>query len=317
MWQLLSGLFLGWSLGSNDAANVFGTAVASRMVRRATAAAVCAVFVLIGALVGGREGLETYRAMSPVPSLDLAFVVALAAALTVKGLNRFGLPVSTSQAVVGALVYVGLTQSSLETGQLVKVVVCWVATPIAAALATVVYYHVIGLMMNLSHPTLFEYDRRLRFGLLAAGAYGAFALGANNVANVTGAFTGPGMLSAGQAVAVGGVAIASGALMVSTRVMVTVGRGLVRLDAFTAFVAILSEATTVHVFSIIGTPVSTSQAIVGAVIGVGLVKGIRTINTQTLSRVVFGWLGTPTTAAALAFIIDRVMRHVQAFAAAW
>ena len=47
---LSSGLFLGWSLGANDAANIFGTAVGTRIVRFATAALVCSVFVVLGAV---------------------------------------------------------------------------------------------------------------------------------------------------------------------------------------------------------------------------------------------------------------------------
>ena len=46
---LTSGLFLGWSLGANDAANVFGTAVGTRMIRFSTAAIICSVFVILGA----------------------------------------------------------------------------------------------------------------------------------------------------------------------------------------------------------------------------------------------------------------------------
>ena len=64
MWQLSAGAFLGWSLGSNDASNVFGTAVASRMVSFRTAAALCAIFVVVGAVVGGRAGLDTYSGIS-------------------------------------------------------------------------------------------------------------------------------------------------------------------------------------------------------------------------------------------------------------
>ena len=45
---LTSGLFLGWALGANDAANVFGTAVGSRMVRFSTAAVICSIFVILG-----------------------------------------------------------------------------------------------------------------------------------------------------------------------------------------------------------------------------------------------------------------------------
>ena len=48
LFFLTSGLFLGWSLGANDAANVFGTAVGSRMIRFTTAAVICSVFVVLG-----------------------------------------------------------------------------------------------------------------------------------------------------------------------------------------------------------------------------------------------------------------------------
>ena len=50
---LSSGLFLGWSLGANDASNVFGTAVASRMISFTTAAVVCSVFIVLGAVFSG------------------------------------------------------------------------------------------------------------------------------------------------------------------------------------------------------------------------------------------------------------------------
>ena len=50
---LSSGLFLGWALGSNDAANVFGTAVGTRMVRWSTAAIICSIFVVLGAVISG------------------------------------------------------------------------------------------------------------------------------------------------------------------------------------------------------------------------------------------------------------------------
>ncbi|HRY45511.1 MAG TPA: inorganic phosphate transporter, partial [Thermoanaerobaculia bacterium] len=52
-WLFLSsGLFLGWSLGANDAANVFGTAVATKMVRFRTAALVAGLFVVLGSVAG-------------------------------------------------------------------------------------------------------------------------------------------------------------------------------------------------------------------------------------------------------------------------
>ncbi len=61
MWQLSSGVFLGWALGSNDASNVFGTAVASRMIKFWTAAVLCSVFVVLGAVLQGAGGCSPTR----------------------------------------------------------------------------------------------------------------------------------------------------------------------------------------------------------------------------------------------------------------
>jgi PiT family inorganic phosphate transporter len=307
MWQISAGVFLGWGLGANDASNVFGTAVASRMIKFWTAAILCSVFVMAGALLEGREGIDTYTKLSPLTP-NLAFVVSMAAALTVALMSYWRLPVSTSQAVVGALVLVGLLQQNLDPSSLIKVLICWVATPLGAAVVTVVLYYTVGKLLNLLFPSLFFYDRGLRWSLIIAGSYGAYALGANNVANVTGPFCYPGGLTPFWATLIGSAAIALGVITYSRRVMMTVGSGLVRLDAFTAFIAILAEAVTVHAFAVIGVPVSTSQAIVGAILGIGILKGAQTINTRTLWRVAFGWIGTPAISAGVAFGLYQSFR---------
>ena len=66
---LSSGLFLGWSLGANDAANVFGTAVGTRMVRFRTAALVCSFFVVLGAVLGGAGAAHTLGRLGAVNAL--------------------------------------------------------------------------------------------------------------------------------------------------------------------------------------------------------------------------------------------------------
>jgi len=106
MLSLLGGVFMGWSLGSNDAANCFGSAVASRMVRFWTAAILCASFALIGALVEGQAGIETLVGLTQI-DLEQAVVITVAAAVTVTIMTVFGLPVSTSQAAVGAILGIG------------------------------------------------------------------------------------------------------------------------------------------------------------------------------------------------------------------
>ena len=80
---LLGGLFLGWSLGANDAANVFGTAVGSRMVHFKTAAIVCAIFVILGAVISGSGTTTTLGKLGEISALSGAFAASVAAGLSV------------------------------------------------------------------------------------------------------------------------------------------------------------------------------------------------------------------------------------------
>jgi len=218
-------------------------------------------------------------------------------------MSYWSLPVSTSQAVVGSLVVLGLLRQSLDTSALTKVLICWLATPIGAALIGVVLYYAVGKVLNRLYPSLFFYDRSLRWALILAGSYAAYALGANNVANVTGPFVGAGMLSPFWACLIGSVAIAAGVLTYSRKVMFTLGRDLVQMNAYTAFIAVLAEGATLHLYAWLGVPVSTTQAIVGAVVGMGLIKGGRSINARTLGRILFGWLGTPVICAGVTLLL--------------
>jgi PiT family inorganic phosphate transporter len=74
--------------------------------------------------------------------------------------------------------------------------------------------------------------------------------------------------------------------------MYTVGKQITQLDHFSAVIAVLAQAITVWIYALIGVPVSTSQAIVGAVIGAGLARGSTNINYKILRNIVLGWLQT-------------------------
>ena len=94
---LAGGLFLGWALGANDAANVFGTAVGTRMIDFVTAATVCSIFVILGAVISGAGTTETLGRLGTITALPGAFSAAISAAITVYVMTRWGLPVSTKQ----------------------------------------------------------------------------------------------------------------------------------------------------------------------------------------------------------------------------
>ena len=180
-----------------------------------------------------------------------------------------------------------------------KVIICWLGTPVGGAGFTVLFYYSFRYIFRKWRPSLFICDPVITLLLIICGCYGAYALGANNVANVTAVFVGAGHLSITTATLIGGLSIGLGILTFSKRVMATVGTRLVRLDPFSALVVLLAEAITVHFYTFVGVPVSTSQAVIGAVVGIGLLKGMRTVSTRTLLSILSGWLLTPLIAAAL------------------
>jgi len=301
--SLLGGVFLGWSLGANDASNVFGSAVASRMLKFWTAAVLASVFVLLGALLQGQAGIETLKGLTQF-TLEQAVVSSVAAATTVTIMTILGLPVSTSQAVVGAILGIGILNQQLNLAGLGKVVACWFGTPVGAMVIAVIIYKALAVFYNNLKINLFQSDILIRLSMIAAGSYGAYALGANNVANVTAVFVGAGHLSVFSAALIGGLSIGLGILTLSKRVMETVGKKLVRLDPFSALVVLLAQSITVHIYTFIGVPVSTSQAVIGAVLGVGFVKGISTVSGRTLVNILAAWLLTPAIAGFFATALD-------------
>jgi PiT family inorganic phosphate transporter len=299
VYAISGGVLLGWSLGANDAANVFGTAVASRIVRYRTAVFLTAAFVIVGAVAQGTSGIETLSGLV-TQSKKSALVVTLAAAATVAWMTYLRLPVSTSQAAVGAIIGVGLVRGTqaVRWSGLAKIIICWVGTPLGAAVIAFLLYPMLGWCLNRLRLKIVARSVVLKLGLIIFGTYGAYALGANNVGNVSGVFRDTGVLGGDTRLLqlVGGASIALGVLTYSRGVMFTVGSRLVPLDAFSALVAVAAQAITVHIYAFIGVPVSTSQAIVGGVLGIGVLKGVRTVNTRMLLRILSGWVATPAAA---------------------
>ena len=186
---LSSGLFLGWSLGANDAANIFGTAVGSKMVRFISIATVASIFVILGAVFGGAGTSETLGELGAVNALAGSFMVALSAAIAVYLMIRIGITVSTSQAIVGAIIgwnlYAG-KHTDYET--LAKVVSTWVLCPLISGAIAVILYLVLKKILKSSSIHLLMQDQLTRMGMFVIAAVGAYALGANNIANVVGVF---------------------------------------------------------------------------------------------------------------------------------
>jgi phosphate/sulfate permease len=123
----------------------------------------------------------------------------------------------------------------------------------------------------------------------------------------------------------GGIAIAVGVLTYSKKVMETIGGNIVELTSEAAMVVVLAESLVLFIFSSSGlsdffvrlglppipmVPVSSSQVVVGCVIGIGIYKGVRNINFRLLGEIAAGWLATPLMSGLLAFFSLFLIKNI-------
>ncbi len=336
-FYLTSGLFLGWSLGANDAANIFGTAVGSKMIRFRTAAIIAGIFVIIGATLQGSGTTDTLSHLGAVDAMAGAFTVALSAAIVVFLMTKALLPVSTTQAIVGAIIGWNLfTGHKTDIRLLTTIVTTWVVSPVIGAVFSAFFYILLRALLKRLQIHLVILDVWIKWALIVVGAFGAYSLGANNIANVMGVFAG----SAPDVVIdigiirldglqvlflLGGAAIATGIMTYSKNLMVKVGNGIMALSAEAAIVTVLAQAVVLFIFSStsfsgmlksIGlppiplVPVSSSQVIVGSIIGIGLIKGVNEIKFKTIRGIIAGWVLTPVAAGLLSLLALFFVRNL-------
>ena len=144
------------------------------------------------------------------------------------------------------------------------------------------------------------------FGVLMiiTAAAMAFAHGSNDVANAIGPLAAIySVIESGGAIGsksvlplwillVGGAGIVVGLVTYGHRVIATIGTGITQLTPSRGFAATLAAAATVVIASGTGIPVSTTQVLVGAVLGVGLARGVAALDTRVINKIFLSWIVT-------------------------
>ncbi len=303
-----------------------GTAIGGRILSYRGAVVILILFVLLGATLEGWKNMRTVgegivigsAGTNPLSNAPLIIIsTLLAAGIWVTTATTLGLPVSTSQSMVGAVIGAGLLLSytqpggavtNLQFGTLGAIAISWLLNPIfAALLAFTIAKTVSPLLRKIKNIVLL--NQVLLVLVITASAATAYALGANDVGTSTGviyAFFGEGGTNHSLMLLIGlfgGIGLAVGALTYGRKVIHTVGTGITKLDALSAFAAQLGAAITVWSFVQFRIPVSTTQAIIGAVVGVGLVKGAAAVSRRKLGRIGIAWVMGPVIACMLSLAL--------------
>lgn len=333
---ILAGFYVGWNIGANDAANCIGTTVGAQIISYRKAVLIMAFFVILGGVLQGHHVMKTvgkgiviseaaafeehnaieagpeFRALFPDDRLpDKAILIALLSAGFFVTLATFSsVPVSTSQAIVGGVAgvgigIVGMNSAYFKLGVLMKIFGAWVISPVLTMLLAFTLYYLLGLLLR--RVSSIRWSQVMAIAVVGSAAYVSYSLGANDVGNAIGPLLAKYPDKGLQLAILGGVAMAVGAFTFGARVTDTVGKSITPLDYGGALSAQLAAAFGVHLFSMAGIPVSTSQAVVGGVIGVGLTKGMGAVSAKKVSTIFLGWVVTPACAAIFAAVVYRLL----------
>lgn len=147
--------------------------------------------------------------------------------------------------------------------------------------------------------------------------YVAFAHGANDVANAIGPLAAIFSVVKTKSVALqvevplwmlfmGGIAVGGGLIAFGARVMETIGKNITEMTPIRGFCAQFGAATTILICSRLGLPVSTTHVLVGAVVGVGLMRGMGTLDLRILKNIGASWIITLPFTMVLAMVLYKL-----------
>ncbi len=216
--------------------------------------------------------------------------------------------------VIGTMFYIKVLHGKdLKTGVLMY------GIPVGFVVFLVTY-SLIRLRFPSSDPFIGVESIFRKVQVITSG-YVALAHGANDVANAIGpvaaVYAVASMGMAGMKVpvprwilALGGLGIAVGVATYGYRVMETVGKKITELTNTRGFTIDFSAATVVLVASWLGLPISTTHTVVGAVIGIGLARGVKAINTDIVRDIVISWFVTVPVAGVISAALFKFLMFV-------
>ena len=309
---IVAGIFMGWNIGANDAANCVGADIGSRRMTLKEGIIITCLFSFLGAIFFGSKVIKTVgKGVVPLDKLNpqVAMLVALSACfgagIWILMATYKKIPASTSHSIVGAVAGAGLSVfTPIYWHKIGEIFLSWILTPFGAGVLAYLSYPIIRRIFFSLVPR--RYERvTTHWLLILSSIYLAFIWGANDVANVTGVMVGSGVFSVFWATVIGGIAIVFGVTTWGYKVIETVGFKITHMLPIMGFVAELASAANVQIYTHFGIPVSTSHSMVGAVIGVGFARGIRAVNKRIIRDMLVVWSLTPFMSGLISFIIMK------------
>ena len=303
------------SIGAHYTGACMGMPYAAGAIRASRALLLMAPLAFVGAALAshGVEATVGHGILaSPTVELGLAVAIVSSAFALTSAYNFLTLPTSTIQILVFSTVGAGLAAGlAIDWSTIGTLLVLWAIAPFAAFGLGYVYLKAADRLRP-AGPSPSGLGRGASAALVGVGAAASFAMGANDVANASGAFVMTGLFGLVVAGTIGGLGLAVGVLTWGRPILRTVAFDLVRLDARMATASQLAQSTVILTSVGFGLFTSMNQALVGAMLGTGLARGQATVLWKPIRSILTGWALGPVSGLALGAALALAAVHLGA-----
>ncbi|WP_336885156.1 inorganic phosphate transporter [Caldalkalibacillus salinus] len=311
---IIIALLFALNIGASGAAATMGPAYGGGAVRsRRFALCLVAVMAFGGAMLGSDKVIQTIGENilpSHILTVEVVLIILISSCLTLFMANILGIPLSTSEVTVGALVGVGIAFQSLFIEHTLFIVLFWFAIPLTALMIAFVLGK--GLSwIDKRWPHLEakngKWRRPLIILLLLTGCIEAFAAGMNNVANAIGPIIGAGLVSEENGTWLGALFMALGAVLLGGKVLETNGKKITSLTLLQGSAVSGTGGILVLLASLFGIPVPLTQVTTSAIVGIGMADtGMQVWHKQIVQRIIKVWIASPIISLVVAYSLVRV-----------
>ncbi len=308
-------LFFAMNIGASGAAAAMGVAYGSGAIKaKRLALVIVAIGVFLGAYLGGGEVVKTLGSgiiPSDLLTVNLVIIILLSATLTLFGANMMGIPLSTSEVTVGAVVGVGVAYQSLYVDNILRIVFFWIAIPIVA--------FIIAWAAGYAIRSLEKRDQRwkgigsskwkkiLIILVACAGFLEAFSAGMNNVANAVGPLVGANLIDTESGILWGGLFVALGAILLGGRVLETNGKKITNMSLLQGIVISSTGGVLVIIASLFGIPVPLTQVTTTAILGIGTADhGFQLWQKGIIVKIIKVWIVSPVLSLVVSFSLVKL-----------
>jgi len=299
-------LLIAFGIGSNDTSNALGICIGCGVIKLRRALLLFGCFVLIGILVQGQKVMKTVGKDLVEVNLSIIGISLSVAALLIIISNWKKLPISTHQVIIGSLVGSGVASgAAVNFTAILEIIVSWIISPLVAFFSALFLYK--AMEKTISKLSLFRIEKILRSLLLLSSILIAYNTGANELATILGPVIHSGLIEQMRASLIGSLFVFLGAVILSHRVIETIGKGITTLDPYSGFAAQFGAGMCVMFFTFLGMPISTTYCIIGGISGVGMSKGMKTVKLDLIKKIMANWILSPSLAFIISFAIMKAI----------